>query len=206
MSRPQSESTELARRPESDALAEPDVAQRLAKAVTSKAIDRALGDDVSPEVKKQIAAQIEPWAERLAYYLDDWIRIPGTDVRFGLDAVVGLIPGVGDVVTGTGSVALLLLALKSRVPTAGLMRMVGNIGIDVLGGAIPFVGDVFDVAWRSNKKNLEIIRRYRDDPSAEPTAGDKLLVGVGIALALLSVLVPLLVGIWLGAGIFSLFS
>jgi hypothetical protein len=110
------------------------------------------------------------------------------------------------VVTGTGSVALLLLALKSRVPTAGLMRMVLNIGVDVLGGAIPFVGDVFDVAWRSNKKNLEIIRRYKDDPSAEPTAGDRLLVGVGIALALLSILVPLLVGIWLGAGVFALFS
>lgn len=177
--------------------------ERVAKVVTEKAIDRALGDDVSPEIKKELAAKIAPCAERLAYYLDDWIRIPGTDVRFGLDAVVGLIPGVGDVVTGTGSVALLLLALKRGVPTVGLARMVLNIGVDVLGGAMPFVGDVFDVAWRSNRKNLDIIKRYAEDPDAEPTAGDKLLVGVGIALAILSILVPLFLGIWLGAGIFA---
>jgi hypothetical protein len=179
---------------------------RVAQAVTAEAIDRALGDEVSPAVKKEIAERIAPWAERLAYYLDDWIRIPGTNVRFGLDAVVGLIPGVGDVVTGTGSIALLLLALKRGVPTAGLLRMVLNIGVDVLGGALPVVGDAFDVAWRSNRKNLDIIKRYAEDPDAEPTAGDKLFVGIGIALAILSILVPLLVGAWLGAGIYALFG
>lgn len=180
--------------------------QRLAKAVASKAVDRALGDEISPEVKKELVERIAPWAERLAYYLDDWIRIPGTNIKFGLDAIVGLVPGVGDVVTGTGSVALLLLALKRGVPTVGLMRMVLNIAVDVLGGALPVVGDVFDVAWRSNRKNLDIIQRYAEDPDAEPTAGDKLLVGVGIGLAILSILVPLFLGLWLGAGIYAFFG
>jgi hypothetical protein len=186
--------------------ADPSLPKKLAKAVTDKALDRALGDDVSPEIKREIAAKIAPWAERLAYLLDDWIRIPGTDIKFGLDAIVGLIPGVGDVVTGTGSVALLLLALKNRVPTAGLLRMIGNIGVDVVGGAIPFVGDLFDVAWRSNRKNLEIIKRYEADPDAEASTGDKVLVGVGITLAVLGVLVPFAIGIWLGAGVFAIFS
>jgi hypothetical protein len=193
---------ELAPLPEEEA----PLAQRVAKAVTGKAIDRALGEDFSPEVKKEIADRIAPWAERLAYYLDDWIRIPGTNIKFGLDAVVGLIPGVGDVVTGTGSIALLLLALKRGVPTVGLVRMVLNIAVDVLGGALPVVGDAFDVAWRSNRKNLDIIQRYAADPDAEPSAGDKLLVGVGIALAILSILVPLFLGLWLGAGIYALFG
>jgi len=186
--------------------ADPSLPKKLAKAVTDKALDRALGDGVSPEIKREIASKIAPWAERLAYLLDDWIRIPGTDIKFGLDAVVGLIPGVGDVVTGTGSVALLLLALKNRVPTAGLLRMVANIGIDVVGGSVPFVGDLFDVAWRSNRKNLDIIKRYEADPDAASPTGDKVLVGVGITLAVLGVLIPFAIGIWLGAGVFAIFS
>ena len=178
----------------------------VARAVTDLAVEKALGDAVSPEAKKAIAKEIAPWAERLAWLLDDWIRIPGTNIRFGLDALVGLIPGVGDVVTGTGSVALLLYALRERIPTPALARMVTNIGVDVLGGSIPIVGDAFDVAWRSNRKNLELIKRYKDDPKAEPSPADKALVAVGIVLAILSVAIPFAVGAFFGVGIWSLFS
>lgn len=188
-----------------DAAAVP-LPKQLGQAVARRAVDEVLGDQASPEAKQAVAEQLAPWVERLAYYLDDWIRIPGTNVRFGLDALVGLVPGVGDLVTGTGSVALLLLALRRRVPTIGIARMVMNIAVDTLGGALPVVGDAFDLAWRSNRKNLEILQRYADDPQAEPTAGDKLLVGVGIALAILSVLVPLLVGAWLGVGLATFFG
>lgn len=178
----------------------------VARAVTDLAVDRALGETVSPEMKKAIAHEIAPWAERLAWLLDDWIRIPGTNIRFGLDALVGLVPGVGDVVTGTGSVALLLYALRERIPTPALARMVANIGVDVLGGALPVVGDAFDVAWRSNRKNLDIIKRYKDDPKAEPSPADKALVAVGIVLAILSVAIPFAIGAFFGVGIWSLFS
>ncbi len=188
-----------------DAAAVP-LPKQLGQAVARRAVEHALGEQLSPEAQKALAAQLEPWAERLAYYLDDWIRIPGTNVRFGLDALVGLVPGVGDLVTGTGSVALLLLALRRGVPTVGIARMVLNIAIDTLGGALPVVGDAFDAVWRSNRKNLEILQRYAEDPHAEPSAGDKLLVGAGIALAILSVLVPLLVGAWLGVGLATLFG
>jgi hypothetical protein len=176
----------------------------VARAVTGLAVDKALGEGVSPEMKKALAKELAPWAERLAWLLDDWIRIPGTNIRFGLDALVGLVPGVGDVVTGTGSVALLLYALRERIPTPALARMVANIGVDVLGGALPVVGDAFDVAWRSNRKNLEIIKRYQDDPKAEPSPADKALVAVGITLAILSVAIPFAIGAFFGVGIWSL--
>lgn len=178
----------------------------LARKVTDLAIDKALGDALTPEAKKALAKELAPWAERLVFLLDEWIRIPGTNIRFGLDALVGLVPGVGDVVTGTGSIALLLYALKERVPTAGLARMVANIGVDVLGGAVPVVGDAFDVAWRSNRKNLEIIKRYKDDPTAEPSTADKALVAIGIGLAILSVALPFAIGAIFGVGIWSLFN
>lgn len=178
----------------------------LARKVTDLAIDKALGDALTPEAKKALAKELAPWAERLVFLLDEWIRIPGTNIRFGLDALVGLVPGVGDVVTGTGSIALLLYALKERVPTPALARMVANIGVDVLGGAIPVVGDAFDVAWRSNRKNLDIIKRYKDDPGAEPSAADKALVAVGITLAILSVALPFAIGAIFGVGIWSLFN
>lgn len=178
----------------------------VARAVTDVAIDKALGDAISPEAKKALAKEIAPWAERLVWLLDEWIRIPGTNIKFGLDALVGLVPGVGDVVTGTGSIALLVYALREKLPTPALARMVANIGVDVLGGSVPFLGDAFDVAWRSNRKNLDIIQRYKDDPKAEPTAGDKALVAIGITLAILSVVIPFAVGAFFGVGVWSLFS
>jgi hypothetical protein len=193
-----------------DPSADPDLAKKLARVVTSKAVDRALGEDISPELKKQIASQIEPWAERLAYFLDDWIRIPGTNIKFGLDAVVGLVPGVGDLVTGTGSVALLLLALKRGVPTAGLMRMIFNIGMDVVGGAIPVLGDFFDVALAQQPKETSTSSSAtRPTPTARsrsPAPATSSSWAWGITLAVLGVVVPLLVGIFLGASVFSLFG
>ena len=79
--------------------------------------------------------------------LDDRFRIPGTDVRFGLDPIIGILfPGIGDAVTGAGSVGLMALALRRGVPRVILFRMILNILVDVLAGSLPIVGDIFDVA------------------------------------------------------------
>ncbi len=180
--------------------------ERVAKALSSRAVEQALGDEASPEVKKAIASQIAPWAERLVMLLDDFLRIPGTDIKIGLDPILGLIPGVGDLVTGTSSIALLLLALKERTPTLAIGRMIANIGIDTFVGSIPIVGDAFDFVYRSNRQNLEIIRKYKDDPKAEPTTADKALVGIGIGLVALSVILPLTVGAAIGAWLATLFG
>ncbi|MCB9592802.1 MAG: DUF4112 domain-containing protein [Sandaracinaceae bacterium] len=166
------------------------------------AVDKILGDEASPELKKAAADLVAPWAEKLVRGLDDFIRIPGTNIRVGLDSIVGfIIPGAGDAITGTASMALLLLALKERVPTVAIGKMVLNILVDTVGGLLPVVGDAFDVAWRSNRRNLDIIEQYKADPQKEPTALDYLLVGSGLALAVLSVLLPIFIvyGVGLGA-------
>lgn len=180
--------------------------ENLAKAISGRAVERALGDEVSPEVKQAIAVQLAPWAERLVTVLDDFLRIPGTDIKIGLDPLLGLIPGVGDLVTGGSSAALLMLALRERIPTVAIGRMVVNILIDTMVGALPVVGDAFDFVYRSNRQNLEIIRKYKADPKAEPTTLDKALVGVGLALVALSVVLPLTLGAAIGAWITALLS
>lgn len=187
-------------------LSEEKRAQILGKEISKRAVDKALGADASDEVKKALSVQLAPWAEKLVTLLDDFLRIPGTDIKIGLDPILGLIPGIGDLVTGGSSAALLLLALKERVPTVALLRMVANIGIDTLVGAIPFVGDAFDFFYRSNRKNLDIIKRYKIDPAAEPTRADKAIVGLGLALIAIGIIVPFTVGAALMAWLTTLWS
>lgn len=147
------------------------------------------------------------WAEKIVRWLDDGVRIPGTDFRFGLDPIIGfLLPGAGDAVTGVGSGSLFVLAIKERVPTVVLMRMVVNIVIDVLVGAIPIVGDLFDAFWKSNRKNLDLIEKYRSDPKAKATAADYVLVGIAFVLIALSIATPFLLLGAAGLGIAELLS
>jgi hypothetical protein len=156
---------------------------------------------------RAVREPLPAWAEQLTRWLDDVARIPGTNIRFGLDSVIGFfLPGAGDAMTAMGSVALLFLALKSGVPAVGLGRMVMNIAIDALVGAVPFVGDLFDVAWKANRKNLELIQHYRGDPNAKPGAGEYALVGVGLLLVILSIALPILFLIFVGTRIGSAFG
>lgn len=173
-----------------------------AKRVTDRAIEEALGDSASPELRAAAAKALAPWAERLVVFLDDTLRIPGTQIKIGLDPIIGfLVPGAGDAITGTGSIALLFLALKERVPTIAILRMLMNIAIDTVLGVFPIAGDVFDLFFRSNRRNLEIIQRYRGDPDAKPSPIDYLLVAGGVLLAIASILVPIVVVYGLGASL-----
>jgi hypothetical protein len=200
--------TGLARRGSAASELEPriDRKRELGAHLAEHALERVLGDDVSPELKKAIQAQLAPWAERLVRVTDELIRIPGTDIHIGIDPILGLLlPGAGDVLTGVGSVSLLFLALKERIPTLAIGRMVANIAIDTFGGSVPILGDAWDVYWRANRKNLEIIQKYRDDPKAEPTALDKALVYGGVGLVLLSVAIPLVLGMLFGVSLGAVF-
>jgi len=145
------------------------------------------------------------WAEKLVRLLDDGLTIPGTNFGIGLDGFIGaLLPGVGDVLTGSGSLALIYLAFKERVPTVALARMVLNIAIDTLFGSLPVIGDTFDVFWKSNRKNLDLIERYRADPAAKPTFVDYLLVVLAVLLVIAGVVIPLvLFWVLLGGGVFA---
>jgi hypothetical protein len=138
------------------------------------------------------------WAERLVALLDDRFRIPGTDVRFGLDPIVGILfPGLGDAVTGAGSIGLLAFALRRGVPRVVVLRMVLNIVVDAIAGSLPLVGDVFDVAFKANRRNLELIVEH-EAPDSKATVGDYLVVALGMSVAVVCILVPLVAALYLG--------
>ena len=98
--------------------------------------------------------------DRLARLLDTAISIPGTKIRFGADAIVGLLPGIGDAVTTGLSAYIVYEAHRLGVPRALLGRMVANVALDGLVGAVPVVGDMFDVMWKANRRNLRLLREH----------------------------------------------
>lgn len=145
--------------------------------------------------------------ELLARWMDSAFEIPGTGVRFGLDAIVGLVPGLGDLITSVVSLYILRVAERRGVPRVTLIRMASNIAIDYVLGSIPIAGDIFDVYWKSNLKNVELLRRHTLSTTAErrqARSGDWLFVA-----GLMALLVALLVGCvtiayWLVAGLWRL--
>ncbi len=149
--------------------------------------------------------QTPDWAEGLVRFLDDGIRVPFTNFRFGFDALLGLLPVAGDAATGMTSVAILGLGLKQGVPTIILLRMVGNIAVDVLLGMIPVLGDAFDLVFKSNRRNLDLIERFRDE-DAEASAADYAIVGVGVFLAIAMVALPFVLFYVLGHALVRAFG
>ncbi len=104
--------------------------------------------------------------DMLAHVLDDFLRIPGTSIRFGLDAIVGLVPAIGDVLGGLASCILVVAAWLRGVPYVTLIRMAVNVGIEVVVGSIPLLGDAFDVAWKANRRNYKLLVRHVEQPRA----------------------------------------
>lgn len=146
---------------------------------------------IAREPRHHTKVEVERSLEQLSHWLDGIFRIPGTGWRFGLDALVGLIPGVGDFATTAVSFYILAAGVRYRVSKATLLRMGVNIGIDYLVGALPVVGDLFDAYWKANQKNVELLKRRASVSAEEARRGrlsDWLFVGV-IMLALLLMLV-----------------
>ena len=128
-------------------------------------------------------------ARALARVLDTAIGVPGTPIRIGLDAILGLVPGAGDVIGGVLSGYIVLIAVRSGTPSVVIWRMLGNIGIDTLVGSVPVIGDLFDVAYKSNMKNVELMERYtvRPETVTKRSRGLAALVIAVLALALLGI-------------------
>jgi len=126
-------------------------------------------------------------ASALAALLDDAIRIPGTNIRFGLDPVIGLVPGLGDLLGGAASAYIILEAARAGASASILVRMAANVGIDTLIGALPVIGDLFDFAWKSNARNVRLLARHVDAPVETRRASTALLVAVLGTLALIAV-------------------
>lgn len=117
------------------------------------------------------SVKIEESLDRLSWLMDDLIRIPGINWRFGLDALVGLVPGFGDTVTSLVSFYILASAVRYRVPKVTLLRMGLNIGIDYLVGSFPFVGDLFDAWWKSNQMNVALLSKRATVSASEARQG-----------------------------------
>jgi hypothetical protein len=128
----------------------------------------------------------------MTWLMDDMFRVPVLGWRFGLDALIGLIPGLGDTATSLVSFYILAAAVRYRVPKITLLRMGLNIGIDYAVGSLPLVGDVLDAWWKSNHKNLDLLKERATVSADEARAGkasDWLFVGgiiiglIGLAIA-----------------------
>ncbi len=97
---------------------------------------------------------------RLAWLVDAAFVMPGTRFRFGLNSLIGLAPGAGDAVLGVISLYIIYEAAQLGVPRAVLLRMIGNVVVEVLGGSIPVIGDIFDVALKANIRNIRLLERH----------------------------------------------
>ena len=128
----------------------------------------------------------------LARVLDDLFAVPGTRIRFGLDALVGIIPGLGDALTGILSFVIVFAGWQRGLPRVTLWRMVANIAVDSLLGSIPVFGDLFDVAWKSNLMNYRLLQRAQTAPRRQSWFDWLALIGLVLAAALLITL-PLVI-------------
>ena len=117
---------------------------------------------------------------RVARLLDSALRIPGTNIRFGLDAVMARCPGWGDAAGAALAAYILLLAARLGAPAAVVVRMLLNVAVDAVVGAIPLIGDVFDVAWKANNRNVALLDRYLETPGKVHAASRALLAGIVI--------------------------
>ena len=170
----------------------------------SKALRAYREDDLKLDqrnlIKPTRPIEIEESLDRLGWLLDDLFRIPVLGWRIGLDALVGLIPGVGDTATTVASLYVLGSAVRYRVPKVTLLRMGLNLGIDYALGSLPLVGDFFDAWWKSNQKNVELLRQRATVSASEAREGrisDWLFVGMIMVFLVLLAIGAALVSIYL---------
>jgi hypothetical protein len=118
---------------------------------------RACGFDfVRERTRRERIARIDT----LATLLDTALVLPGTNVRFGLDALLGLIPGIGDVITTAMALYIVHEARQLGAPGHVIARMLANVALDGMVGAVPVLGDAFDVMWRSNRRNMRLLQEW----------------------------------------------
>lgn len=152
-----------------------------------------------PLERSERSVKVEESLERLSWLMDDLFRIPGIGWRIGLDALVGLIPGFGDTATSLASFYILASAVRYGVPKVTILRMGLNIGIDYVMGSLPVVGDLFDAWWKSNRMNVELVRKRATVSADEARKGkisDWLFVGV---------IMIVLAGLAIGAAALSIY-
>jgi hypothetical protein len=134
--------------------------------------------------------------EKIEILLDEAFRVPGTQIRFGIDGIIGLVPGIGDVLGGILSLIIPIAAWIRGVPYITLVRMAVNLGIGVLVGSVPLFGDIFDIAFKPNRRNYQLLRRHLGEPRRHTGKDWTFLLLLALALALVFA-VPVVLAIWL---------
>jgi hypothetical protein len=140
--------------------------------------------------------------QSLEILLDEAFRVPGTSFRFGIDGIIGLVPGIGDVIAGLLSLIIPIAGWIRGVPYITLLRMAANIGIGVLVGSIPLFGDIFDVFWKANRRNYRLLTRHVDEPR-QHTGRDWAFLGILAAVIAFIFAIPIVLIIWLVAWLFT---
>ena len=118
----------------------------------------------------------------LAWWMDSAVGIPGTRFRIGMDAVIGLIPGIGDVTGLVVGSMVLAEAVHRGAPPSVLVRMLWNLGRDAVVGTIPVVGDIHDVVFRANQRNMALLEEHCRDPRGTGAASARWMAAVGLGL------------------------
>lgn len=168
-------------------------------------------DAVRQRETGEISTELARRAKRvrlLGQLLDNSIPIPGTNRRIGLDAVIGLIPGVGDLIGGLLSGYIILEAARAQAPTSMLARMLTNVGIDTLVGVIPALGDVFDAAWKANVRNVVLLQSHlvTSDESARNRGSVLTASLIAVVVLALIVVAGIALAIYLGRLLWGLFT
>ncbi len=133
---------------------------------------------------------------RLAYLLDEAFRIPFTRIRFGIDGIIGLFPGLGDVIAGLLSLIIPIAAWVRGVPYVTIIRMFTNLSIGVLVGSIPILGDAFDIGWKTNARNYKLLQRHLGEPRRHTWKDWAFLLVLSCLIGLVFA-IPIVLLIWL---------
>ncbi len=145
-------------------------------------------------------------ADLLARILDTAIPVPGTSWRIGLDPLLGLVPGIGDAIANVIGSGILVLATRFGVPRIVLVRMSINMFLNGAFGAVPVLGDLFSVWFRSNARNAILLRRHSQSERQSSTAGDWLFV-IGLGVATLTAMVATIIGVlWITVRLWRLLT
>jgi hypothetical protein len=142
---------------------------------------------------------LRAWAD----LLDSRFRIPGTRIRFGIDPILSLVPGLGDLASPVFAVALVAQAVYQGVPKIVMVRMVLNALLDALIGAVPIAGTIGDIFWRANVRNLALLERHAR-PGIRPRRSDYVFVALMALVFGLIVLIPVLIAFWLSLALINL--
>ena len=132
----------------------------------------------------------------IAALLDDIFQIPGTKIRFGLDALIGWIPGIGDAMAGTASFLIVFASWRRGARSVTLIRMIANVLLETMVGAIPLAGDIFHVIWKANRRNYRLLMREREQPGYH-TGRDWMFLAVIFVIAIAVVGIPIGILIWI---------